>query len=93
MFHLPKSQGSYVYARTGRVTSNGSKAKEKMYPLNSNGDEDAESTQGKLKKVCKCPLRCIICCATSAPKTKISKLGRLPYIALLPCEFVYEEDW
>ncbi len=28
LFHLPKSQGSYVEARTGRVTADGSKAKE-----------------------------------------------------------------
>ncbi len=61
-------------ARTGRVTADGSKAKEKMYPSRSDGNDELEATPCRMKKIRKCPPRCIVCCATADGKNKDIKI-------------------
>ena len=74
LFHLPKSHGSYVDARTGRRTIRGANAKERVIALNVMDRENDTPTAGKVSKVRKCPPRCILCCAINDPTNKGSKI-------------------
>ena len=74
LFHLPKSHGSYVNARTGRITIRGAKAKEGFVASNDKAHGNEALTGGKVAKVTKCPPRCIVCCAINDPKNKDSKI-------------------
>ncbi len=62
LFHIPKSQGSYIDSRTGRLTSSGNKAKEKMC----SAKEGEDATESTAKKIRKCPPKCILCCAMAS---------------------------
>jgi hypothetical protein len=66
LFHIPKSKGSYIDSRTGRLTSSGNKAKEKT-----TGDGTPLDNG---KKIRKCPPKCIVCCAMADPKDKEYKI-------------------
>ena len=74
LFHLPKSHGSYIDARTGRRTIRGANAKERVIALNVTDRENDTPTAGKVSKVRKCPPRCILCCAINDPTNKGSKI-------------------
>ena len=74
LFHLAKSHGSYVDARTGRRTIRGAKAKERIVASKEKAHGNEALTGGKVAKVRKCPPRCIVCCAINDPKIKDSKI-------------------
>jgi hypothetical protein len=74
LFHLLKSQGSYIDLRTGHLTSSDKKAKEKMYPIRCLGQINEDSTEQTKKKIRKCPPRCVMCCAVSNPNDEDSKI-------------------
>jgi hypothetical protein len=74
LFHIPKSHGSYVDARTIRKTIRGSKAKERAVSSSDQGGDNENTRQGQLTKIRKCPPRCIVCCAVSDPKKEASKM-------------------
>jgi hypothetical protein len=74
LFHIPKSHGSYVDARTGRRTVRGAKAKERVVTSKEKHISDDDAVEGKVTKVRKCPPRCIVCCAINDPTRKDSKI-------------------
>jgi hypothetical protein len=74
LFHLPKSHGSYIDSKTGRPTSIGKKAKEKLYQVQTEATEADISTEKVMKKIRKCPPRCVVCCAMADPKDKGYKI-------------------
>jgi hypothetical protein len=76
LFHIPKSHGSYVDARTGRLPSSGKRVKEKVYPIQGESAENDDSTDHVARKVRKCPPKCVVCCALSDPKDKESKISQ-----------------
>ena len=45
LVHIPKSRGSYIDSRTGRLTSSGNKAKEKIYNVEAQSDENEGSAK------------------------------------------------
>jgi hypothetical protein len=51
LFHIPKSHGSYIDSRTGRLTSSGKKAKEKLYPNQAQVHESEGSVELVPKKI------------------------------------------
>ncbi len=83
MFHLPKSHGSYVDARTGRRTSRVAKAKERVMPTREQAQENDNLTQGIVTKVRKCPPRFIVCCTFSDPRDKACKIGQTTIYCLV----------
>jgi hypothetical protein len=76
LFHIPKSQGSYINSRTGRLTLCGNKAKEKMCNIQVPSKEGEDATELTAKKIRKCPPKCILCCAMANPKGKEYKKHR-----------------
>jgi hypothetical protein len=76
LFHIPKSDGSYVHARTGRRTKIGDNARQKSVGRS----EEDEADKGMVAKVRRCPPRCIVCCVTNDPKKEMPKLQRQQYI-------------
>jgi hypothetical protein len=72
LFHIPKSDGSYVHVRTGRRTKKGDNARERIAARSCEEDEGEET----MKKVRRCPPRCIVCCATHDPKNKDAKIAK-----------------
>ena len=62
-----KSHGSYVNARTGRITIRGAKPKEGVVASNEKAHGKEALTGGKVAKVRNCPPRCIVCCAMNNP--------------------------
>ena len=72
LFHIPRSDGSYVNAKTGRRTKNGNRARQKI--VGQSGEEEAH--EGMVAKVRRCPPRCIICCATNDPKNEDSRIAK-----------------
>ena len=93
LFHLPKSHGSYVDARTGRRTIRGAKAKERVVSSNKKLSSNDSSNDGKLTKVRKRPPRCIVCCAMSDQKNKASKITQTTiYCSILPHKFMHQDD-
>jgi hypothetical protein len=72
LFHIPKSDGCYVHARTGRRTRKGDSARKK---IRSRSDED-DADEATLAKVRRCPPRCIVCCATNDPKKGDAKISK-----------------
>ena len=72
LFHIPKSDGCYVHARTGRRTNKGDNAREKFV----GGSEEEDADEGKLAKVRRCPPRCIVCCATNDPRNGDAKIAK-----------------
>ena len=73
-FHIPKSQGSYIDSRMGRLTSCGNKVKEKMCSIQVPSKEGDDATEHTSKKIRKCPPQCILCCAMANPKDKEYKI-------------------
>ena len=61
LFHIPKSHGSYIDSKTGRPTSIGKKAKEKMFQVQGETKETEGSMDQVLKKIRRCPPRCVLC--------------------------------
>ncbi len=78
MFHIPKSHGSYVDARTSRRTIGGANAKKRSVSSSDQGCDIENAIQGQITKIRKCPPRCIVCCAVSDPKNKAS-IQRQPF--------------
>ena len=76
LFHIPKSHGSYVDARTGRRTIRGANAKERPVSSSDQGCDNEIAIQGQTTKSRKCPPRCIVCCAVSDSKNKASKITK-----------------
>ena len=76
LFHILKSDGSYVHARTGRRTKIGDNARQKSVGRS----EEDEADKGMVAKVRRCPPRCIVCCATNDPKKEMPELQRQQYI-------------
>jgi hypothetical protein len=74
LFHIPKSLGSYIDTRTGRPTSSGKRAKEKNISSQENMEESGQSSQHTVRKIRKCPPKCVVCCALADPKDKDSKI-------------------
>ena len=75
LFHIPKSHGSYIDSRTGRATTNGTRAKERVH--HEQGEQSKESDNSPepiVKKVRKCPPKCVVCCAIADPKDKEFKI-------------------
>ena len=70
LFHIPKSHGSYIDSRTGRLTSSGKMAKEKLYPNQAQVHESEGSGELVPEKIRKCPPKCIVCCAIADPNDK-----------------------
>ncbi len=70
LFHIPKSQGSYIDSRTGRLTSSGNKAKEKTSSNQKQLNKTKEFAGRMQKKIRKCPPKCIVCCAMADPRDK-----------------------
>ncbi len=66
--------GSYVDERIGRRTIRDKKAKERVVASNEKAHGNEALTGGKVAKVRKCPLRCIVCCAINDTKNKDSKI-------------------
>ena len=74
LFHIPKSHGSYIDSKTGRPTSIGKKAKEKLFQVQGETKETEGSMDQVLKKIRRCPSRCVVYCATADPKDKGYKI-------------------
>jgi hypothetical protein len=75
LFHIPKSQGSYIDSRTGRATTIGGKAKEKVHNEEAEQAKDSDNSPDKIvKKVRKCPPKCVVCCAIADPQDKEFKI-------------------
>jgi hypothetical protein len=51
----------------------GAKPKDRMMTSSEKSTGSDATNDGKLTKIRKCPLRCIVCCAVSDPKNKVSK--------------------
>jgi hypothetical protein len=76
LFHIPKSTGSYVDSRTGRLTANGKRAKEKQVPAKGDNDDEDDSPGPMARKIRNCPPKCIVCCAIADPKDKNTKISQ-----------------
>jgi len=76
LFHIPKSHGSYVDARSGRRTIKGANAKKRPVSSSDQGCDNENAIQWKLTKTRKCPPRCIVCYAVSDSKNKASKITK-----------------
>ena len=76
LFHIPKSHGSYVDCRTGRLTTSGRRAKEKLFPARREAGNDDESPDQVARKIRKCPPKCVVCCAIADPKDKDTKISQ-----------------
>ena len=76
MFHITKSQGSYIDSRTGRLTSRGNKAMEKMYNIQVPSKEGEGATELTPKKIRECPPKCILFCAMANPNNKEYKISQ-----------------
>ncbi len=76
LFHIPKSHGSYVDCRTGRLTASGRRAKEKLFPAWGEVGDDDESPDQAARKIRKCPPKCVVCCAIADPKGKDMKISQ-----------------
>jgi hypothetical protein len=74
LFHIPKSHGSYIDSRTGRATTSGTRAKEKVYQEQEQSKESDNSPEPIVKKIRKCPSKCVVCCAIAAPNDKEFKI-------------------
>jgi hypothetical protein len=74
LFHIPKSHGSYIDSRTGRGTASGAKAKAKVTQEQEHTKESDKSPEQVVKKLRKCPPKCIVCCAIADPKDKEFKI-------------------
>ena len=74
LFHIPKSHGSYIDSRTGRVTTSGTRAKEKVHQEQDQSKESDNSPDPIIKKIRKCPPKCVVCCAIADPKDKEFKI-------------------
>ncbi len=74
LFHIPKSQGSYINSQTGRLTSCGSRAKEKLNDNTVASKVCVDATETTPKKIRKCPPKCLVCCAMANPKDKEYKI-------------------
>jgi hypothetical protein len=74
LFHLPKSHGSYIDSKTGRPTTIGKKAKEKLYQVQGGSSDTQGGSEQVMKKIRKCPPRCVVCCAMANPKDKSYKI-------------------
>ena len=55
LFHIPKSHGSYVDARTGRRTIRGANAKKRPVSSSDQGCDNELAMQGQTTKIRKCP--------------------------------------
>ena len=73
-FHIPKSHGSYIDSRTGRATASGARAKEKVRQELELSNESDKSPEPIMKKIRKCPPKCVVCCAVADPKDKEFKI-------------------
>ena len=76
LFHIPKSDGSYVGARSGTRTRRGDKAKEKVITHNENAACDDDVGEVMVANVRRCPPRCIVCCAINDPRNKDTKITK-----------------
>jgi hypothetical protein len=74
LFHIPKSHGSYIDSRTGRATASGARAKEKVCQEQELSKESDKSPEPIMKKIRKCPPKCVVCCAVADPKDKEFKI-------------------
>eukprot|EP00804_Cyclotella_cryptica_P022158 CCRYP_011619-RA/>CCRYP_011619-RA protein AED:0.03 eAED:0.03 QI:428/1/1/1/0/0/2/125/265 len=73
--HLPKSIGSYVDAKDGRLTPSGKNARERAKSSEQQA-EGVDNQEKKAVKVRKCPPRCIVCCAIADPRNKETKISQ-----------------
>jgi hypothetical protein len=69
---MPRSDGCYVNAKTGRRTKRGDKARQKTVAQS----EEEEADEGTVAKIRRCPPRCIVCCATKDPNDGDSKIAK-----------------
>ena len=74
LFHIPKSHGSYIDSRTSRVTTSGTRAKEKVPKEHDLSKESDNSPEPTVQKIRKCPPKCVVCCAIADPKDKEFKI-------------------
>ena len=74
LFHIPKSHGSYIDSRTGRVTTSGTRVKEKVPKEHDLSKESDNSPEPTVQKIRKCPPKCVVCCAIADPKDKEFKI-------------------
>jgi hypothetical protein len=73
LFHLPKSHGSYIDSKTGRVTADRTRARERI-PKELEELKEDNSPDPTSKKIRKCPPKCVVCCAIADPKDKEFKI-------------------
>jgi hypothetical protein len=76
LFHIPKSYGSYIDSRTGRATTSGIRAKEKVCQEQEQSKESDNSPEPIVKKIRKCPPKCVVCCTIADPNDKDFKITR-----------------